>query len=159
MRPAIRAVAIIALVVFSVFVALYLTEGIGKTDPIPDRAFDAGEWRHGDRRMRGATVDDLGTTRRLIGKDTTAVIALLGMPDASDTAGNSFDYAVDPGLRTGPWGLGGTWLFYTSVRFDTATALVTEVHTRDRSARCPDGSGYGASTGWSLALFSLTPDA
>ena len=131
MGPITRTVLILALVGCSVLVALYITGRIGKSDRMPDRAFDEVEWRHGDRRERGAMVDDLETRSLLIGKDKPAVIALLGMPDASDTAGRSLDYAVDIGLRTGPWGLGGTWLFYTSVCFDTLTGTVVEVRTRD----------------------------
>ena len=76
-------------------------------------------------------ADDLTADRLLLGKDKHAVIALLGVPDASDSTGHSLDYAVDLGLRTGPWGLGGTWLFYTSVCFDTLSGTVIEVHTRD----------------------------
>lgn len=126
-----RTVSIIALVGCLFLVALYLTGRIGKSDRITDRSFDPEEWKRGDRRTRGAMVDDLETRNLLIGKDKTAVIALLGMPDASDTTGRSMDYAVDVGLRTGPWGLGGTWLFYTSVLFDTLSATAVEVYTRD----------------------------
>lgn len=126
-----RSVSIVALVGCSVLVALYLTGRIGKSDRITDRSFDPVEWKRGDRRTRGAMVDDLETRSLLVGKDKPAVIALLGMPDASDTTGRSLDYAVDIGLRTGPWGMGGTWLFYTSVRFDTLSATVVEVYTRD----------------------------
>ena len=126
-----RTVSIIALVGCLFLVALYLTGRIGKSDRITDRSFDPVEWKRGDRRTRGAMVDDLENRSLLIGKDKPAVIALLGMPDASDTAGFSLDYAVDVGLRTGPWGLGGTWLFYTSVRFDTLSATAVEVYTRD----------------------------
>lgn len=131
MSPVTRTVSIIALVGCLFLVGLYLTGRIGKSDRMPDLAFDEVEWRHGDRRARGAMVDDLETRNLLIGKDKPAVIALLGMPDASDTAGYSLDYAVDVGLRTGPWGLGRTWLFYTSVRFDTLSATAVEVYTRD----------------------------
>lgn len=131
MSPVTRTVSIIALVGCLLLVALYLTGRIGKSDRIPDRSFDPVEWKIGDRRTRGAMVDDLENRSLLIGKNKTAIIALLGMPDASDTTGFFWDYAVDIGRRTGPWGLGGTWLFYTSVRFDTLSATVVEVYTRD----------------------------
>lgn len=76
-------------------------------------------------------ADALIAERLLLGNDRSAVVALLGMPDASDTTDYSFDYAVDLGRRTGPWGMGGTWLFYTSVCFDTLSGDVIEVRTRD----------------------------
>lgn len=104
---------------------------MGRHDDIPDRGFEATAWRAGDRRVRGAMVEDLEGTRLLIGKSKRQVIDLLGLPDASDTAGQTLGYAVDLGLRTGPWGLGGTWLFFTSVVVDSTSALVTEVRTRD----------------------------
>jgi hypothetical protein len=104
---------------------------LGRQDDVPVRAFDAAMWRTGDRRTRGAMVKDLEATRLLIGKNKRQAIDLLGMPDASDTAGHALEYAVDIGLRTGPWGLGGTWLFFTTVVIDSTSAEVTEVRTRD----------------------------
>jgi hypothetical protein len=104
---------------------------MGRHDDVPERAFAADAWRTGDRRMRGAMVHDLEATRLLIGKSKRQAIDLLGMPDASDTVGRSLQYAVDLGLRTGPWGLGGTWLFFTTVVMDSTSSLVTEVRTRD----------------------------
>ncbi|MCC7503597.1 MAG: hypothetical protein IT229_13775 [Flavobacteriales bacterium] len=104
---------------------------IGRNDGLPDRAFDAKAWREGDRRVRGAMVADLEKRQLLIGASKQAVIKLLGAPDASDTLGPRLEYDVDLGLRTGPWGLGGTWLFNTTVRFDTLSGTACEVRTHD----------------------------
>jgi hypothetical protein len=76
-------------------------------------------------------VEDLEHRQLLIGATKLEVLELLGPPTASDTAGHALAYTVDIGLRTGTWGLGGTWLFYTTVVFDTLSGTVTEVHTRD----------------------------
>ncbi len=130
-RPVIHALSIIALVGCSIVGALCLSDRVGRRDRIPDRSFVADLWRNGDRRSRGAMVHDLEIHGRLLGMTKPAVLALLGPPDASDTTGYAFDYAVDLGLRTGPWGLGGTWLFFITVHFDTAEMRAVEVSTRD----------------------------
>jgi len=110
---------------------LYALAGTGRKDPIPDRVFDPMTWRKGDRRARGAMVDDLEKRQLLIGSSKQAVIELLGAPDGSDTLGLALEYVVDLGLRTGPWGLGGTWLFFTTVRFDTLSGRAYDVRTHD----------------------------
>jgi hypothetical protein len=117
--------------VLLVVTGLYLSEDIGHTDGIPDRSFDPLAWRMGDRRERGAMVEDLERKQLLIGASKGKVLELLGPPTASDTAGHALAYAVDLGLRTGPWGLGGTWLFQTTVLFDTLTGVAVEVRTND----------------------------
>lgn len=76
-------------------------------------------------------VDDLEKRQLLIGATKQEVLAQLGAPDASDTLGFRLAYDVDLGLRTGPWGLGGTWLFNTTVRFDTLSGTACEVRTHD----------------------------
>lgn len=76
-------------------------------------------------------VDDLEKRQLLIGATKQEVFAQLGAPDASDTLDFRFAYDVDLGLRTGPWGLGGTWLFNTTVRFDTLSGKACEVRTHD----------------------------
>ena len=126
-----RAVIISAGMVLFVILCLHLTESLGRKDAIPDRAFEPVAWRTGDRRVRGAMVEDLEHRQLLIGATKLEVLELLGPPTASDTAGHALAYTVDIGLRTGPWGLGGTWLFCTTVVFDTLSGTVTEVHTRD----------------------------
>lgn len=56
------------------------------------------------------------------------VLDLLG--DQGDTTGN-FNYQVDIGLRTGPLGLGGVWLFDLNIYFDTLENKVFEVRCND----------------------------
>ncbi len=125
-----RSVLGILLVLVLLGVAQWST-GIGRSDGLADRTFDADIWRAGDRRVRGAMVQDLEARKLLLGMNKDRVIDLLGSPDASDTFGYTLEYAVDLGLRTGPWGLGGTWPFYTTVVFDGAQGEVNEVRTRD----------------------------
>jgi hypothetical protein len=105
--------------------------GMGRHDDVPERSFDAATWRTGDRRVRGSMVEDIEQQHVLIGNSKRQVMDLLGPPDASDTAGHTLQYAVDLGLRTGPWGLGGTWLFFTTVVIDSTSGQVTELRTRD----------------------------
>lgn len=110
---------------------VHASTDIGRKDRMPDRPFDPVAWRQGDRRTRGAMAEDLEHGQLLIGSSKREVMELLGPPTASDTAGHALSYVVDLGLRTGPWGLGGTWLFYTTVVFDTLSGAATEVRTRD----------------------------
>lgn len=105
--------------------------GCGRSDGLPDRSFDAAVWKSGDRRTRGAMVTDLERSGILIGRTKAQVVQLLGMPDAIDTLGHDLEYPVDLGLRTGPFGSGGTWLFITHVRIDSATARAVSVRTSD----------------------------
>ena len=76
-------------------------------------------------------MTDLEQSGILMGRTKAQVIQLLGMPDASDTTGFDLEYAVDIGLRTGPLGLGGSWLFFTHARIDSVTARVVSVRTSD----------------------------
>jgi hypothetical protein len=105
--------------------------GLGRRDGIADQAFNAALWKRGDRRVRGSMARDLGTGGSLIGLDKRTVVGVLGMPDGQDTSGYVLEYAVDLGLRTGPFGMGGTWLFHTSVAIDTLTGKVITVRTHD----------------------------
>lgn len=104
---------------------------IGRHDGVPERAFNSKEWIVGDRRVRGAMVDRLEQKGLLLGRDKSAVISMLGLPDDPDTTGCTFEYAVDIGLRTGPIGLGGTWPFHMAVHFDSVSGRAVEVATRD----------------------------
>jgi hypothetical protein len=127
----VRAAAATILVIAAAALLLWGTEDIGRRDGLPDRRFDAAAWRDGDRRVRGAMTLDLERSAVLIGRTKGEVMGLIGPPTASDTDGHSLAYVVDLGLRTGPWGLGGTWLFLTNVQFDTLTGKATSVRTND----------------------------
>lgn len=118
-------------VIGAAFFVAYLSGALGKRDGIADRAFDPLAWRKGDRRVRGAMTADLERSARLIGLTKGEVLDLLGAPTASDTAGHALSYVVDLGLRTGPWGLGGPWLFQATVLFDSTSHRVNAVRTRD----------------------------
>jgi hypothetical protein len=119
------------MVIGAAFFVAYLSGALGKRDRTPDRPFDPVAWRNGDRRARGSMAADLEHGARLIGLTKGEVLELLGAPTASDTAGHALAYVVDLGLRTGPWGLGGPWLFQTTVLFDSLSGTVTEVRTND----------------------------
>lgn len=125
-----RPAASIALIGAAFFVA-YLSGALGKRDQVPDRPFDPVAWRQGDRRERGSMTADLERSARLIGRTKGEVLDILGAPTASDTSGLALSYTVDLGLRTGPWGLGGPWIFQTTVLFDSVSKVVSDVHTRD----------------------------
>jgi len=92
--------------------------------------FDKAKWSSGDRRIRGEMVDKMISDSILIGKSKSEVLQLLGSPTASDTT-SPLVYEVDLGLKNGPLGLGGTWLFFMSVQFDTTTNKVNDVWCRD----------------------------
>jgi hypothetical protein len=113
------------------FFVAYLAGAIGKRDRQGARAFEPMAWQAGDRRVRGAMANDLEHSARLTGLRKAQVLELLGPPDASDTSGHALSYVVDLGLRTGPWGLGGPWLFQTTVLFDTLRGEVSGVRTND----------------------------
>jgi outer membrane protein assembly factor BamE (lipoprotein component of BamABCDE complex) len=98
-----------------------------KKQPI---AFNSNVWLTGDWKVRGNMVDSIINDSILIGQSKTDVLKLLGSPTASDTT-NPFVYVVDTGLKTGPFGLGGTWLFYLTVQYDTLTGKVKDVWCRD----------------------------
>ena len=76
----------------------------------------------------GKMVGEIINDSLLIGKSKSEVITLLG--DQGDTSGN-FSYTVDIGLKTGPFGLGGVWLFDLNIHFDTLTRKVIEVKCND----------------------------
>ncbi len=92
--------------------------------------FDKAKWLNGDRRVRGEMVDKLIADSILIGKSKSDVLQMLGSPTASDTT-SPLVYEVDLGKKNGPLGLGGTWLFFMTVHFDTTTNKVNEVWCRD----------------------------
>jgi hypothetical protein len=64
----------------------------------------------------------------LIGKSKMEVLELLD--DQGGTSGN-FSYPVDLGLQTGPFGLGGVWMFDLNIQFDTLTHKVIAVSCND----------------------------
>ncbi len=76
-------------------------------------------------------VRDLEARALLIGLTKSEVIDRLGMPEDRDTLGDHLGYAVDPGLRTGPFGVGGIWVFWMDVRVDSLSARIAEVGTAD----------------------------
>lgn len=126
-----KSLAALILGVGAAFFIAYLCGTIGKRDRKEDRAFEPVAWQMGDRRVRGAMAADLEHSAHLIGLRKAQVLELLGPPDASDTSGHTLSYVVDLGLRTGPWGMGGPWLFQTTVAFDTISGGVSGVRTGD----------------------------
>ena len=93
--------------------------------PIP---FDSLQWKNGDRYLRGRMTEELIDDSILIHKTSSEVERLLGKPDITDSIG--FTYLVNNG-NTGPFGLGGPWLFTFVVRLDSKNQQVTEVWCRD----------------------------
>jgi hypothetical protein len=118
-------------VIGAAFFVAYLSGAIGKHDGGEEIPFDPVVWRQGDRRLRGAMAADLEHSARLVGLKKVEVLDLLGPPSASDTFGFSLSYTVDLGLRTGPWGMGGPWIFKTAVLLDSTSGLVNTVRTLD----------------------------
>jgi hypothetical protein len=92
--------------------------------------FNQANWLNGDRRIRGEMVDKMISDSILIGKSKSDVLQLLGDPTASDTT-SPLVYEIDFGAKTGPLGLGGTWLFYMTVQFDSISNKVNDVWCRD----------------------------
>jgi hypothetical protein len=90
--------------------------------------FNSEEWLQGDIRTRGKMIDNIVEDSILIGKSKSEVLVLLG--DQGDTTGN-LSYPVDIGLTTGPFSLGGIWLFYFNIHFDTLSHKVIEVRCND----------------------------
>ena len=90
--------------------------------------FNKEVWLQGDWRTRGKMVDNIIEDSILIGKSKKEVLNLLG--DQGDTIGN-FGYFVDIGLKSGPFGLGGIWLFNLNIHFDTLENKVLEVRCND----------------------------
>ncbi len=123
--------AAVILVIAAAFFVAYFSGAIGKRDRIGDRTFDPRSWHAGDRRVRGAMVADLERGGHLLGLSKGEALAVLGQPTASDTSGHALAYVVDIGLRVGPWGLGGPWLFHTTVLFDSLSGRVIAVRTND----------------------------
>jgi hypothetical protein len=106
--------------------ALVLSACEEKMKPI---SFDRELWLAGDWKVRGSMVDQLMDDSLLIGKSRSELCYLLEC-DSEDSIGN-LSYPVDIGLKTGPFGLGGIWLFSLNVHFDSLTDKVTEVRCRD----------------------------
>lgn len=107
---------------------LFTAFGCGQQKGNEKVEFSQEEWLNGDRRTRGRMVDNIIEDSILIGKSKMEVLNLLG--DQGDTTGN-FSYQVDIGLKTGPFGLGGVWLFDLNVHFDTLTNKAFEVRCND----------------------------
>lgn len=102
----------------------------GCSDKQTTSNFNHDKWLNGDRKIRGEMVDKIITDSMLLGKSKDEIISLLGEPTASDTT-QPFIYEVDIGKKTGPFGFGGTWLFYLTVQFDTLNNKVNDVWCRD----------------------------
>jgi hypothetical protein len=90
--------------------------------------FNHEEWLQGNMRVRGKMVDNIIEDSILIGKSKIEVLELLG--DQEDTTGN-LSYAVDIGLKTGPFGWGGVWPFNLNIHFDSLINKVVEVRCND----------------------------
>jgi hypothetical protein len=78
---------------------------------------------------KGKMVDHLIEDSLLIGKSRSEMCYLIGC-DSEDSIGN-LSYPVDIGLKTGPFGWGGIWLFSLNVHFDSLTDRVVNVACRD----------------------------
>jgi hypothetical protein len=90
--------------------------------------FNREDWINGDWRTRGKMVDHLIRDSLLIGKTSEEVEQLLGEQDEEC---ESLSFPVDIGLRTGPLGIGGTWLFSLNVIVDTTSCRVIDVRCTD----------------------------
>ena len=110
------------------FPILLIFFGCGKEKQNEKIQFNQEEWAKGDWITRGRMVDNLIDDSLLIGKSKTEIVNLLG--DQGDTRGN-FSYPVDLGLTIGPFGIGGTWLFYLNIHFDTIEHRVVNVRCSD----------------------------
>jgi hypothetical protein len=91
--------------------------------------FNSIDWKIGDRLARGQMVDYLMDKELLIGKSKMEIINLLGEPD-SDTL-SPINYVDDFNKKVGPFGLGGPWIFYLRIDFDTLTNKVKQVNCND----------------------------
>ena len=112
------------------FIALTVLSGCSMSNNNEKIEFNREEWLQGDRRTHGKMVHNIIEDSILYGKTKAEVLNLLGNPTASDTIG-SFAYVVDIGLKIGPLGMGGTWLFFMTVQFDTINNKVQDVWCRD----------------------------
>lgn len=78
--------------------------------------FNRHKWEHGNWRVRGSMVKHMIEDSLLTGLSRKDVLLLLG--NEEDTCG-TLSYPIDIGLKTGPFGMGGVWLFYLTVQFDS----------------------------------------
>lgn len=81
--------------------------------------------------MRGSMSDDIVSDSILMRKTKTEVIELLGQPDSPTDSFNQYYWTIDRGLRVGPLGSGGPWLFQLIVNFDSIDSKVNDVAIRD----------------------------
>ena len=90
--------------------------------------FNAEKWKAGDWVIKGKMVHNIIDDNLLIGKSRTEVVHMLGGSE-DDSVGN-LSYPVDIGLKTGPLGIGGVWLFELTVQFDSTdqTVVGARVH-------------------------------
>lgn len=111
-----------------VLIAVFLFSGCNqkKQEQIP---FSQNKWIEGDWRTRGKMVDHIIRDSLLIGKTADEAQHMLG-GDSNEPC-DGLSYPVDIGLRTGPFGLGGTWLFFLNVYVDSVTCRVTDVRCLD----------------------------
>lgn len=93
--------------------------------------FNKDKWQAGDWLTKGKMVDNIASESILIGKTKNEVIELLGQPNDSTYTSDRYYWTIDRGLKTGPLGLGGTWLFKLNVNFDTIDYKVNEVWISD----------------------------
>src|SRR5262245_10362764 len=112
-----------------ILVILFLT-GCSTDPKFESIKFNSEQWINGDRRLRGTMVDSLMADSLLYGKSKSGVIEILGEPTASDTIG-PLVYQVDFGKTTGPFGMGGIWLFFLTIEFDSTSNKVINVRCSD----------------------------
>ncbi len=93
--------------------------------------FESSRWLRGDRRLRGMMVDDLMRDSLLNGLTKIEVINLLDEATMSDTIAPFIYYEVDIGKEVGPYGLGGIWLFFLTIKFDPVKNNVIGVRCAD----------------------------
>jgi len=107
---------------------LFCVAGCDKHQRKKSIPFDQQTWIEGDREVRGQMVDHLINDSLLFGKTKEQVAEMLG--GDGDTTLN-LSYTVDIGYKTGPYGLGGVWLFELDIRFDSLTKEVVSVRCHD----------------------------
>jgi outer membrane protein assembly factor BamE (lipoprotein component of BamABCDE complex) len=115
---------------YSIFICVIVTLSSCNDHSFSDVSFNSEKWKSGDRKVKGSMVDHLIADSIIVGKTKNEVFRLLGDPTASDTT-DQWVYEVDLNKKTGPMGLGGIWLFYLNIRFDTLSNRVLEVRCTD----------------------------
>jgi len=92
--------------------------------------FDSASWKKGDREIRGSMINSLETSDTLLEKTYGEVVRLLGEPDIMSSDSSDISYELYTGQDVGPFGLGGPWVFWLNVDFDSS-GKVNDYHASD----------------------------